>query len=210
MVAVRDAVEFLTGSGQVIRGVRWNGHRADGPSRGSILFVHDVGSDLDEFATLPEALAGLGFDTVAVDLPGHGLSDGDEFDPGQCHAIVAEVVSKLAVHSVVGFIGSGRTATVGAALGAPHRVAAQLLLNPVLDPAIVADMPRVHAVRMVAHGDGVSLVGTETQKFFSYLIGEKLLLFNAAMVLGPAAFGDDPTLLAHGELFFRRYLKLAS
>ncbi len=210
MVAVREAVEFVTGSGQVIRGVRLNTQGAGAPRGGSILFVHDVGSDLDEFATLPESLAAVGFDAVAIDLPGHGLSDGDEFDPGQCHAIVAEIVSTLATRSVVGFVGSGRTATVGAALGAPHRVAAQLLLNPVLDQAIVADMPRSHAVRMVAHGDGVSLVGTETQKFFSYLIGEKLLLFNAAMTRGPAAFGDDPTLLAHGELFFRRYLKLAS
>jgi pimeloyl-ACP methyl ester carboxylesterase len=210
VVAVREAVEFETSSGQVLRGVRLNSQGADGPDGGSILFVHDVGSDLDEFATLPESLAAVGFEVVAIDLPGHGLSDGDGFDSGQCHAIVAEIVSRLATRSVVGLVSSGRTATVGAALGAPHGVAAQLLLNPVLDQAIVADMPRAQAVRMVAHGDGVSLVGTETQKFFSYLIGQKILLFNAAMAVGPAAFGDDPTLLAHGELFFRRYLKLAN
>ena len=101
---------------------------------------------------------------------------------------------------------TGRTATVGAALGREQGVAAQLLANPQLDAVIASQAPRVHAVRMVVHGDGPSIVGTDTQKFFSYLIGEKLLVFNAGIASGAAAIARSPTLQAHVELFFKRYL----
>ena len=61
-------------------------------------------------------------------------------------------------------------------------------------------------MRLVVHGDGPSIVGTDTQKFFSYLIGEKLLVFNAGIASGAAAIARSPTLQAHVELFFKRYL----
>lgn len=204
MVPLRTAVELTTTSG-VVRGVS-----IKGSGLGTIVFVHDMQRDLDEFGTLPEALAASGFDTVAVDLPGHGLSDGDEIAPERCYAvvteIVAEVVAELAGAEVVGFVSTGRTATVGAALGREQGVAAQLLANPRLDAVIASQAPRVHTLRMVVHGDGPSIVGTETQKFFSYLIGEKLLVFNAGIASGAAAIARSPTLQAHVELFFKRYL----
>ena len=101
---------------------------------------------------------------------------------------------------------TGRIATVGAALGREQGVAAQLLANPQLDALIASQAPRVDAVRLVVHGDGPSIVGTDTQKFFSYLIGEKLLVFNAGIASGAAAIARSPTLQAHVELFFKRYL----
>ena len=205
MVPLRTPVELTTASG-VVRGVA-----LEGAGLGTIVFVHDLQHDLDEFGTLPELLAASGFDTVAVDLPGHGLSDGDEIAPEQCSAvvteIVAEVVAGLDGAEVVGLVSTGRTATVGAALGREQGVAAQVLANPRLDAVIAAHAPRVHAVRMVVHGDGPSLVGTDTQKFFSYLIGEKLLVFNAAIASGAAVIAQSPTLQAHVELFFKRYLR---
>ena len=204
MGPLRTAVELTTASG-VVRGVAFKG-----AGRGTIVFVHDLQRDLDEFGTLPELLAASGFDTVAVDLPGHGLSDGDEIAPERCSAvvteIVAEVVAAVAPADVVGLVSTGRTATVGAALGREQGVAAQLLANPQLDAGIASQAPRVHAVRMVVHGDGPSIVGTDTQKFFSYLIGEKLLVFNAGIASGAAAIARSPTLQAHVELFFKRYL----
>ena len=189
-----------------MRGVATNG-----AGLGTIVFVHDRQRDLDEFGTLPELLAASGFDTVAVDLPGHGLSDGDETTPEQCTAAVAEIVAEVvagrAGTEVVGLVITGANATVGAALGRQHGVAAQLLVNPQLDDVIASQAPRVHAVRMVMHGDGPNLVGTQTQKFFSYLIGEKLLVFNAGVAAGAAVIARSPTLQAHVELFFKRYLR---
>ena len=53
-----------------MRGVRWGG------GQDTVFLLHEPGSDLDAWGTLPVLVAGqLGVETVALDLPGHGLSD---------------------------------------------------------------------------------------------------------------------------------------
>lgn len=64
------AVEVPLPWGPVIRGVRW------GAASDTILLLHEPGADLDAWGALPSRLANtLGMAAVAVDLPGHGLSD---------------------------------------------------------------------------------------------------------------------------------------
>jgi pimeloyl-ACP methyl ester carboxylesterase len=169
--------------------------------------IHDIGSDIDEFAGLAEVLAERGYDVTALDLPGHGLSDGGSLDPRRCLAIVAEVVAAIAAGGRCGLVCIGRMASVATALGDADGAAAQILINPVLDDEIASAGSRAHAVRMVLHGEGANLVGTRTQKFFSYLIGEKLLLYNPELAGGVGAVTAVPALQAHVELFFHRYLE---
>jgi len=211
MALERNAVEILLASGTVVRGLSIAG-AATGPAsgRGTILFVHDIGGDLDEFGSLPEIVAALGFDVVLIDLPGHGLSDGDEPDPGGCISAVAEILDRMADRAPFGLVSTGRSATTGASLGQAQQVFTQLLINPVLDEIVAAGVPRTHAVRMVLHGDGPGFVGTETQRFFSHLIGEKMLVFNSSIAGGPRQVANLPTVQAHVELFFRRYLNRQS
>lgn len=199
---VRSPIEIPVEAGLTLRGVEVDGSAAGRPA---ILLVHDLGADLDEFGPLPEALAALGYRVLAVDLPGHGLSDGDDVEPLACVAAVRAVVAQLG-GTRLGIVATGRLATVAAALGERDQVVAQVLVNPVLDPALDDGTPRAHAVRMVVHGDGPTLVGTETQRLFSYLIGEKMLVFNASMTGGPRMLTGQPTVQAHVELFFARYL----
>lgn len=52
-----------------MRGLVWPG----GPD--TVVLIHDAGGDLDDWGSLPAILAGQGYRVVAVDLPGHGLSD---------------------------------------------------------------------------------------------------------------------------------------
>ncbi len=211
MALDRNAVEFPLASGPVVRGLAIAGAASGAASgQGTILFVHDIGGDLDEFGPLPETLADLGFDVVLVDLPGHGLSDGDEPDPGGCMAAVTEVLEGLADRAPFGLVSVGRSATTGASLGHTQQVTTQLLINPVLDERVAAGALRTHSVRMVLHGDGPEFVGTETQRFFSHLIGEKLLVFNATIAGGPRQVANSPTVQAHVELFFKRYLNRQS
>lgn len=67
---VPQAVEWPLPWGPVVRGMRWAG------SSDRALFLHEPGADLDAWGTLPAmAVAHLGLDVVALDLPGHGLSD---------------------------------------------------------------------------------------------------------------------------------------
>ncbi|MFM9105620.1 MAG: alpha/beta fold hydrolase, partial [Chloroflexota bacterium] len=65
-----DAVELdLDGVG-VVRGLLW-------PASGrAVLFLHAPGDDLDAWRDLPAAVSGAtGFASLALDLPGCGMSD---------------------------------------------------------------------------------------------------------------------------------------
>jgi pimeloyl-ACP methyl ester carboxylesterase len=69
------AIEQRLPWGPVLRGVRW------GDGSDLALLLHDPGRDLDAWAPLAGEIAGqLGIETIAVDLPGHGLSD-DPWEP---------------------------------------------------------------------------------------------------------------------------------
>jgi len=197
----RSAIEIQLGSGLTLRGVSIGD---GGAQSGVIVFVHDLDRDLDEFGSVPEALAAIGYNVVAFDLPGHGLSDGEAGEPLKCCSAIREVIARHGGR--VGLVASGRLATVAASLGERDGVTAQVLISPILDPAFDDGSVRSHTVRMVLHGDGPGMVGTETQRFFSYLIGQKMLIFNASIADGPHMVSVVPTVQAHVELFFKRYL----
>jgi pimeloyl-ACP methyl ester carboxylesterase len=64
------AIEWSLPWGQVVHGFRWG----NGPDL--VLLLHEPGADLDAWTTLPVEIARqLEIETVAIDLPGHGLSD---------------------------------------------------------------------------------------------------------------------------------------
>ena len=72
-----EAVEWDLPWGAVLRGLRWG----DAPD--IALLLHSPGGDVDAWATLPAEVARqLEIETVAVDLPGHGLSD-DPWEPAR-------------------------------------------------------------------------------------------------------------------------------
>jgi pimeloyl-ACP methyl ester carboxylesterase len=83
-----DAFELPLPWGPVVRGVRW------GSSPDSVLLLHEPGTDIDAWGPLPAQLANaLRVEAVAVDLPGHGLSD-DPWEPerlGQLVQMLLEV-----------------------------------------------------------------------------------------------------------------------
>ena len=72
-----QAIEWSLPWEKIIRGFRWG----KGPD--TALLLHEPGADLDAWTTLPVEIARqLDIETVAVDLPGHGLSD-DPWDPAR-------------------------------------------------------------------------------------------------------------------------------
>lgn len=200
MSSGRDTYELALGGGIVLRGIR-----VDGGSTARLVLLHDIGHDLDEFGRLPEALAALGCDVVAVDLPGHGVSD-DPPDDVTVDALLVEALREVRGHVPLGLVASGRTATVGVMAGRPQGVESQVLINPVLDEAWLAHGRREHAIRLVMHAERTHLVGTETQRFARKLLGEKMLLHHPGIERGPASIAEDSTPLTHLTLFVQRYL----
>ena len=79
-------IEVALADGTVLRGIE---HPADGPP---LLFVHDVGEDLDAWGSVAPAVRAEGFRVICLELRGHGLSDGEP-DPS---ATVNDVTGALA------------------------------------------------------------------------------------------------------------------
>ncbi len=80
-----DAIELPLPWGPVIRGFRW------GEGSDTLFLLHEPGSDIDAWGMLPATLAHvLQVKTVALDLPGHGLSD-DPWDPVRLPDLLREL-----------------------------------------------------------------------------------------------------------------------
>ena len=110
----------------VLRGQRWG----DGTSE--ILLLHAGGADLDAWGPLPALLAhALDAAVVALDLPGHGLSD-DPWQPERLPALLAALANRPAGSAPVAVVAAGDTAA--ALLRGANRlaVAAVVLLSPAL------------------------------------------------------------------------------
>ena len=118
-------IETEAEDGSVLRGIWWPGSPA------CALLVHDLGEDLDAWQPLQAALAEIGCSRLALDLRGHGLSDGAPAPEG----VASDVEAAMRVAERYGadhfcVITAGRA---GIALLAMERVpplAAIALLSP--------------------------------------------------------------------------------
>lgn len=75
------AAEFAFETG-VVRGQFWPGNV------NWVLLIHEPGGDLDAWGAVPLVFAEDGYSVLAIDLPGHGLSD-DPWVPAQSAALLA-------------------------------------------------------------------------------------------------------------------------
>lgn len=117
--------EVVTPDGAVLRGVRWSG-ADDG-----LVLVHDVGQDLDAWRPLVGPVVAAGFGVAAVDLRGHGASDGT-WDPlrldSDLQAIAAAARKAFGGRLVIGSAGATGLAVLQP--GFSPRPDAVILLSP--------------------------------------------------------------------------------
>jgi pimeloyl-ACP methyl ester carboxylesterase len=88
------AVE-LGESGSAVRGISWAWQSADL----SLLLVHAPGDDLDGLRWLADRVVPTGITVLSIDLPGHGLSDGEVLVAAQGRKAIAGALAELASSS---------------------------------------------------------------------------------------------------------------
>jgi pimeloyl-ACP methyl ester carboxylesterase len=121
---VPQAIEWNLPWGPVLRGFRW-GKRSD-----VALLLHDPGADLDAWGPLPVEIARqLEIETVAVDLPGHGLSD-DPWEPERLPDLLRNLpeIAPAAGHRFL--IAAGDSASAGLELAPAIELSGLICLSP--------------------------------------------------------------------------------
>lgn len=197
----RIPIEFSSSTSDVIRGIKI-------PKTGAnrVLLVHSLGADLDEFGSLPEKLHARGYEPIAIDLIGHGISDGSSNLLRVREDLLCLIKQLVDDGDSIGLVMSGQLATVGAHIGVVEKVVAQIYVNPELDEAIMNRENRAQSIRLVIHGDDPNIAATKTKKFFSYLLGEKMMVSSLSSHLGPLQLSELSHIHNHVELFLHRYL----
>ena len=197
----RIAIEFSSSTSDVIRGIKLAN---DGASR--VLLVHSLGADLDEFGSFPEKLHARGYEPIAIDLIGHGISDGLSNLPRIREDLLCLIKQLVGDGDSIGLVMSGQLSTIGAHIGVADKVVAQIFVNPELDETFMNQEDRAQSIRLIIHGDDPNIAATKTKKFFSYLLGEKMMVSSLSAHLGLLQLSDLSQIQNHVELFLHRYL----
>ena len=129
-------IALPSGSGPVVRGERW-GNYPDW-----VILLHEPGTDLDAWQSLPATIMAAGFAALALDLPGHGLTDG-RWRPELLAPTVTAAVgyARAADARRVFFIGAGTSATVCLELAHGFAADGVVGLSPA-DPGEEREKPR--------------------------------------------------------------------
>lgn len=187
--------------GLVIRGHEWS---HDGPP---VVFLHDLAGDLDTWGSVPETVAASGFRVISLDLPGHGLSDGEP-EPDALADRVDEMLREVrGSFGPVALVASGATAEIllrhDAGTGAP----VQIMVSPSpLDPAGIDWRATTSAMRLILSGTLNEAAHGYVDGIYPKLRGQRMLITGASEAAGPALLEDQPQLVEHLIMFARQYL----
>jgi pimeloyl-ACP methyl ester carboxylesterase len=118
----------------------YTGTRAQVPGQATVLFVHGAANDHGVFALQSRYFAWHGWNALAVDLPGHGRSEGPALTdvPAIADWIAAVVAASGARDAVLVGHSLGSLATLECAARHPQAVAKVALLGPAV-PMLVSD-----------------------------------------------------------------------
>ena len=194
-------VEIEVEAGTKLRGHEW---LVLGPP---VVMVHDEGGDLDAWGPALQMSADAGFHVIAVDLRGHGLSDGDA-DSDSLESDVAALVRHVnRVWGKCGLVLAGRACRGALRLGSDAEAPAQVLITPDLpemnEAAIHSSPP---AIRMVIVGTLDSVAKDESQRVFDALPGQKVMASVGDAARGEQLLRGRTHLIEDICSFFRMYL----
>ena len=187
--------------GLVLRGHEWS---RDGPP---VVFVHDLGDDLDAWGPVTRQVAAQGFRVISMELRGHGLSDGEP-DPDR---LLEDLVGMLAeVRASFGPVALAAYGSVTETLlfldvrcGAP----VQVMVAPLgRTPEAIDWRTTRPAMRLVLRGALNEPVSEHVDFIYPRMRGQNMQVTGASSCAGPDLLMDQPQLTEHMVMFLRRYL----
>jgi hypothetical protein len=193
-------IEIEVEAGTKVRGHEW---LVLGPP---VIMVHDLEVDLDAWGPALQMSADAGFHVIAVDLRGHGLSDGVA-DSNSLESDVATLVRHVnRVWGKCGLVLAGRACRGAMKIGSDE-APAQVFITPDLsniDEAVVhSSQP---AIRMVIVGTLDPVARNESQRVFDALPGQKVMASVGDAARGERLLQGRPHLIEDICSFFRMYL----
>ena len=194
-------IAIRLGDGLILRGHEWS---RNGPA---VLFVHDLGDDLDAWGTVTARVASEGFRVISVELRGHGLSDGEP-DPDTTLSDLAGMLEEVtASFGPVAVIAYGSVTESLLFLDSGSGAPVQVMVAPLPgDPRSIDWRTTRTAMRLVLAGSLNAETTEHVEFIYPRMKGQRMQVSAASEMVGPALLLDQPQLVEHMTMFLRRYL----
>lgn len=194
-------IELALGSGITLRGVE---HPEDGPP---VVFVHDLGEDLDVWGPISREIASAGFRVISLEQRGHGLSDGEADPASSLDDLIAALALIEESFGPAGLVAHGGTAELGLALSVEHGVPVQILVSPIPLEEVPIDAGEVApAMRAIFVGALDTRSDEHVRAIYPGLRGQNMWFSTGTDDRGPALLHNNPHMVEQIAMFLRRYL----
>ena len=187
--------------GLILRGHEWS---RDGPP---VVFLHDLGDDLDAWGTVTARVAEHGFRVISLELRGHGLSDGEPDADRLLEDVVGMVAEVKVSFGPVALVAYGSVTETLLFMDGDCGAPVQVMVAPVPKAPEAIDWRTTRsAVRLVLRGALNEPVTEHVNFIYPRMRGENLQVTGASDRAGPALLMDQPQMVEHMVMFLRRYL----
>ncbi len=194
------AIEVGISEDLKLRGHEWS---VDGPP---VLAVHDFGQDLDSWGGTLSAVAKAGFRVIAVELRGHGISDGEPDATTTTDDLVA-LVREVSRHwGPVGYLACGAAADAALYLDPDDGAQVQVMVSPTLTEEEVDWSTTTPAMRMIVLGSGDEETARTAKLLYRPMRGQKMWVSVGVPEQGTELLAVKPHLIEEITTFFARYL----
>ena len=200
-------IEVALADGTVLRGLE---HPADGPP---LLFVHDLGDDLDAWGSLAATVNASGFRVIRLELRGHGLSDGEPDPAATMDDLTGALAEVTGAFGPVGLVIYGAAARTAFDLGTDQGAPVHALIGPMPGSSGSGGgdgggggTRGVPAMRVLFTGSHDEATHDYVRAVHSGLRGQNMWISTGTVLRGPALLREHPHLIEQLVMYMRRHL----
>ena len=195
-------IEIALADGTVLRGLE---HPADGPP---LLFVHDLGEDLDAWGSVAADVRSAGFRVICLELRGHGLSDGEPDPSVTVDDITGALAEVWGAFGPCGLVVHGTAARAAFELGGEQGAPVHAVISPA--PGTGSDgndgIGSVPSMRVLFTGAHDEPVHEHVRATHPKMRGQNMWISTGTALRGPTLLQEHPHLVEQLVMFMRRHL----